>query len=64
MMSPMENEEFTNIVSAYSEEQMQIAVQKIPDAMLWDELIRRYYDTKDGIQRVKEALTLPTSALP
>jgi hypothetical protein len=47
-----------------SEEQMQIAVQILPDTMLWNELIRRYYDDKDGLERVKEALTLPTQALP
>ena len=63
-MSPMELEEFTNRVTAMSEEQMQIAVQILPDSMLWNELIRRYYDDKDGLERVKEALTLPTQALP
>jgi hypothetical protein len=60
----MELEEFTNRVTAMSEEQMQIAVQILPDTMLWNELIRRYYDDKDGLERVKEALTLPTQALP
>lgn len=63
-MSPMELEEVTNRVTAMSEEQMQIAVQILPDTMLWNELIRRYYDDKDGLERVKEALTLPTQALP
>lgn len=64
MMSPMEFEEFANVVSAYSEEQKIIAVQHIPDTLLWNELIRRFYDNKDGLERVKEALTLPTQVLP
>ena len=64
MMSPMEKEEVVSRITALTEEQMGIAVKILPDNLLWDELIRRYYDKKDGLERVKEALTLPTSVLP
>ena len=40
------------------------AIEELPDDMLWNELIRRFYDNKDGIERVKDALTLPTQAHP
>lgn len=64
MMSPMEREEVVSRITALTEEQMEIAVKILPDNLLWNELIRRYYDNQDGIKRVKEALTLPTQALP
>lgn len=64
MMSPMEREEVVSRITALTEEQMEIAVKMLPDNLLWNELIRRYYDNQDGIKRVKEALTLPTSVLP
>lgn len=64
MMSPMEREEVVSRITALTEEQMEIAVKMLPDTLLWNELIRRYYDNQDGIKRVKEALTLPTQALP
>ena len=64
MMSPMEREEVVSRITALTEEQMEIAVKMLPDNLLWNELIRRYYDNQDGIKRVKEALTLPTQALP
>jgi len=64
MMSPMEKEEFVSRITALTEEQMEIAVKILPDTLLWNDLIRRYYDNQDGIERVKEALTLPTSVLP
>lgn len=64
MMSPMEREEVVSRITALTEEQMEIAVKILPDTLLWNELIRRYYDNQDGIKRVKEALTLPTSVLP
>lgn len=64
MMSPMEREEVVSRITALTEEQMEIAVKILPDTLLWNELIRRYYDNQDGIKRVKEALTLPTQALP
>ena len=64
MMSPMEREEVVSRITALTEEQMEIAVKMLPDTLLWNELIMRYYDNQDGIKRVKEALTLPTQALP
>lgn len=64
MMSPMEREEVVSRITALTEEQMEIAVKMLPDNLLWNELIRRYYDNQDRIKRVKEALTLPTQALP
>jgi hypothetical protein len=60
----MEREEVVSRITALTEEQMEIAVKILPDTLLWNELIRRYYDNQDGIKRVKEALTLPTQALP
>ena len=73
----MFEQEFSDRMAALTEEQYAEAIKHIPrqmvwdnaipdmpDDMLWNELIRRYCDNKDGIERVKEALTLPTSVLP
>lgn len=79
-MSPIEYEEFLSRVLAMSDEQkdicirhlvpemtteqMDFCVKRLSDELLINELIRRFYDNKDGLERVKEVLTLPTQALP
>ena len=53
-MCELEKQEFERIICAMSEEEMKIAVAKIDEDILWDELRRRSTANRNKLQAVRD----------
>lgn len=56
-MSEFEKQAFENVISAMSEEEMKIAVAKIDEDVLWDELRRRSTANRNKLQAVRDMVS-------
>ena len=60
VMSEFEKQEFEDIISAMSEEEMKIAASKIAESnedILWEELRKRATANRNKLQAVKEIVS-------
>ena len=56
-MSELEKQEFERIICAMSEEEMKIAVAKIDEDILWDELRKRSTANRNILHGVKDLVS-------
>lgn len=58
-MNDIQNEEITNIINGFSEEEKKLFLTLMPDDILWFELRRRFDESKDKLDRVKDVFHSP-----
>lgn len=54
-MNTAEYEAFIALVNAFTDEQKRIALRLLPDDMLWDEIIAKYYENKNKLDSILNA---------
>jgi len=59
MNSDIQREELINIIKAFSKEEMELFVSYMSDEILWSELIKRYDNAKNTVERVKDVFHSP-----
>lgn len=55
LMNAAEYESFIALVNAFTDEQKRIALRLLPDDMLWDEIIAKYYENKNKLDSILNA---------
>jgi len=55
VMNMAEYEAFIALVNAFTDEQKQIALRLLPDDMIWDAIIEKYYEKKNKLDSILNA---------
>lgn len=55
LMNTAEYESFIALVNAFTDEQKRIALRLLPDDMIWDEMISKYYENKNKLDSILNA---------
>jgi len=55
LMNTAEYEAFIALVNAFTDEQKQIALRLLPDDMIWDAIIEKYYEKKNKLDSILNA---------